>query len=365
MFRLITTVVFVYFTLFGCKEKTSDMLSDVLIPVITTEKVPTDTDDPAIWIHPTDPSQSLIIGTDKGGDTGKGGLYVFDMNGKIDAKRSVTDLKRPNNVDIAYGLDVNGVKTDIAVCTERNTNSIRVFSLPDMKSIDGGGIAVFEDDTLRAPMGVALYTDKNTNNIYAIVGRKTGPTEGYLYQYQLTADSSDVVIGSLKRKFGKFSGIKEIEAILVDNELGYVYCSDEGVGVRKYYAHPDSSNVELALFATTGIAEDHEGLSMYKANDGTGYILLSDQQANQFHIFPREGTKDNKHDHPLIKIIKTSTDESDGSDITNVAINDQFKNGMFVAMSTDGTFQLYRWEDIAGKELFLAPNGNKTGSEQK
>ncbi len=359
MFRIIVIITLVYFTLFGCKEKAVDSVSEVLIPLITTEKVPTDTDDPAIWIHPTDPSLSIIIGTDKGGNTGKGGLYVFDMNGKIDHKRSVTNLQRPNNVDIAYGLDINGVKTDIAVCTERNTNSIRVFSLPDMIAIDGGGIAVFDDDTLRAPMGIALYKDAKTNNIYAIVGRKTGPSEGYLYQYILGADATGVVRGSLQRKFGKFSGNKEIEAILVDNELGYVYCSDEGVGVRKYYAHPDSSQTELALFATEGIAEDHEGLSIYKANDGTGYILLSDQQANQFHIFPREGTNANKHNHPRIKIIKTSTDESDGSDITNVAINDQFKNGLFVAMSTDGTFQLYRWEDIAGKELFLAPNGIK------
>lgn len=359
MFRITVIITLVYLSLFGCKEKAVDSVSEVLIPLIITEKVPTDTDDPAIWIHPTDPSLSIIIGTDKGGDTGKGGLYVFDMNGKIDHKRSVTNLQRPNNVDIAYGLDINGVKTDIAVCTERNTNSIRVFSLPDMIAIDGGGIAVFDDDTLRAPMGIALYKDAKTNNIYAIVGRKTGPSEGYLYQYILGADATGIVKGSLQRKFGKFSGNKEIEAILVDNELGYVYCSDEGVGVRKYYAHPDSSQTELALFATEGIAEDHEGLSIYKANDGTGYILLSDQQANQFHIFPREGTNANKHNHPRIKIIKTSTDESDGSDVTNVAINDQFKNGLFVAMSTDGTFQLYRWEDIAGKELFLAPNGIK------
>jgi 3-phytase len=32
---------------------------------------------------------------------------------------------------------------------------------------------------------------------------------------------------------------------------------------------------------------------------------------------------------------------------------------LFVAMSTDKTFQIYRWEDLAGKELFLAPNGVK------
>jgi 3-phytase len=356
IFKRILWFVLVLISLFVCKSKVQT--TSILKPVIITEKVNADSDDPAIWIHPTDPSLSLIIGTDKGGDSGAGGLYVFDMNGKIDTTKTIP-LKRPNNVDIAYGLDMLGTKTDIAVCTERNTNSIRVVALPEMKLIDNGGIPVFEDDTLQAPMGIALYKDPTTQLIYAIVGRKTGPKEGYLYQYRLAAESNGIVKGTLVRKFGKYSGKKEIESIVVDNELGYVYCSDEGVGVRKYYAHPDSTNAELALFATSGVAEDHEGLSIYKANDGTGYILLSDQQANQFHIFPREGTKANKHDHPLIKVIKTSTDESDGSDITNVAINDPFKNGLFVAMSTDGTFQFYKWEDIAGKDLFWAPNGLK------
>lgn len=356
MFRIILYLLLFVITFFACK---SDLrLKDVLQPAITTEKVAHDTDDPAIWIHPTDPSLSLIIGTDKGGDTGKGGLYVFNLDGKIDTSKTVL-LQRPNNVDVAYGINIDGVKTDIAVCTERNTNSIRVFSLPDLKQIDNGGIAVFEDDTLRAPMGVALYTDLKTGKIYAVVGRKTGPQEGYLYQYLLKADSTGIVKGQLVRKFGKFSGKKEIESIVVDNELGFVYFSDEGVGVRKYYAHPDSSNTELAVFATSGIREDHEGLSIYKANDGKGYILLSDQQANQFHIFPREGTKANIHDHPLIKIIKTNTDESDGSEVSNVSFNNTFKHGLFVAMSTDGTFQFYRWEDIAGNDLLISASKNK------
>jgi 3-phytase len=61
----------------------------------------------------------------------------------------------------------------------------------------------------------------------------------------------------------------------------------------------------------------------------------------------------------LIKIIKTSTDESDGSDVSSVSFNNTFKNGLFVAMSTDGTFQLYRWEDIAGKDLLISGSNNK------
>jgi 3-phytase len=347
--------------IFGCKHQT-ELSYEILQPTITTEKVAFDSDDPAIWIHPTDPSMSLIIGTDKGEDDELGGLYVFNLNGKIDTSKTVR-LQRPNNVDIAYGLNINGKSIDIAVCTERNTNSIRVFSLPEMKSIDNGGIQVFEGDSLRSPMGISLYTEPITNSIYAIVGRKFGPSTHYLHQYLLYADSSGTVKGTLVRKFGNFSRKKEIEAIALDNELGYVYYSDEGIGIRKYYARPDSSDLELALFATEGITDDHEGISIYKANDGTGYILLSDQQADQFHVFPREGTKNEPHHHPLIKIVKTATDESDGNDVTNVALNESFKYGMFVAMSTDGTFQFYKWEDIAGEDLFLAPNGIKLSKD--
>jgi 3-phytase len=116
------------------------------------------------------------------------------------------------------------------------------------------------------------------------------------------------------------------------------------VGVRKYYAHPDSSSTELALFATQGFADNHEGISIYKSTDSTGYLLVSDQQANRFHVFPREG-KGEKHDHPVVGIVYTSTMESDGSDVTSVALPG-FPRGLFVAMSDDRTFQIYSWQDI-------------------
>ncbi|MBX2896853.1 MAG: phytase [Cyclobacteriaceae bacterium] len=342
------------FGLSSCGKKnqvTTFSLDTVRVsPVIVTESVVHDTDDPAIWINPADSTHVLIIGTDKGGELGDGGLYAFDLSGKI--INSVRPLRRPNNVDVAYALTLNGKPTDIAVCTERMAQSIRVFRLPDLEPVDNGGITVFdgEPDTLKDPMGVALYTSPFDNKIYAIVGRKSGPKDGtYLWQYLLTDDGTGNVKGMLVRKFGYYSGKKEIESIAVDNELGYVYHSDEGHGIHKSYAHPDSSNVELALFGTTGFTEDIEGISIYKFKDGTGYILVSDQQANQFRVFPREGLT-NPHIHPEVAVIKTSTSESDGSDVTSRSLPG-FPNGLFVAMSDDKTFQYYRWEDLAGKQL--------------
>lgn len=318
----------------------------IIKPVIVTQPVQYDTDDPAIWINPADPKASLVLGTDKEDD---GALYVFDLEGKIVQDKVVKNLKRPNNVDVEYGMMLQGKPTDIAVVTERFTHKLRIFSVPDMKPVDNGGIEVFVGETApeyRDLMGISIYKN-DTGQVYAIVGRKTGPQDGsYLWQYLLQDDGKGMIKATLVRKFGAFSGRKEIEAIAVDDKLGYVYYSDESFGVRKYYADPAKGNEELTVFGKTGFAQDHEGISIYATSDSTGYISISDQQTNQFHIFTREGTAGNPHDHRLVKSVHLSTMESDGSEVVSTPLNDKFKHGLFVAMSTDKSFQYYRWEDL-------------------
>lgn len=322
-------------------------------PAIVTEPVKYDTDDPAIWVNKADPAKSLVIGTDKDAD---GALYVFDLNGKIVADKVVRGLKRPNNVDLAYGLMLGGKPTDIAITTERMSHKLRIFSLPDMKPVDNGGIAVFAGETgyeYRDLMGIAIYTAKD-GKMYAIAGRKNGPkTGGYLWQYLLTDDGTGNVKATLVRKFGEYSGKKEIEAIMVDNDLGFIYYSDEQTGVRQYYADPAKGDKQLAIFGTSGFKADHEGISLYKATDTTGYILVSDQGANRFQVFSREGATANPFEHKLLKIANVAAQQSDGSDVVNMPLNATFKHGLFVAMSDDKTFHFYRWEDIAGKDLVV------------
>jgi 3-phytase len=358
-FRTALSVLLTAVLVINCGEKKPKIAENAIKPVVVTEPAKHDTDDPAIWIHPADPSKSLIIGTDKDQD---GALYVFDLDGNIIEEKTVRNIQRPNNVDVEYGFLLNGVPTDIAVTTERMSNKLRIFSLPDMKSIDNGGIDVFVGEVLRAPMGIALYKRPVDGVIFAIVSRKEGPTDGsYLHQYRLEDDGNGYVTGTKIREFGVWSGRKEIEAVAVDDELGYVYYSDEQVGIRKYYADPDVSgtNQELAIFGTAGFTADQEGISIYSVNDGTGYILVSDQQANAFRIFKREGEPGDPHNHPLIKVVNVSTMESDGSEVTNRALNENFPDGLFVAMSEGCTFQFYSWADIAGRDLVIAVNGER------
>ncbi|HKO78722.1 MAG TPA: phytase [Flavobacterium sp.] len=347
--KIIIAATLVSLVLASCGNKLAPIRKDAIKPITVTEVLPHDTDDPAIWIHPTDASKSIIIGTDKDTD---GGLYAFDLNGKIVAKSEV--LKRPNNVDIAYGLAINGKKIDVAVTTERESNTIRVFSLPDLKPIDNGGMPVFDGELERDPMGIALYTRASDHAIFAIVGRKTGPSGTYLWQYELTDSGNGMAGANVVRKFGQYSGMKEIEAIAVDNELGLVYYCDEQFGIRKYAANPaENNNQELAIFGIGDFKADNEGIAIYKTTATTGYILVSNQQANTFMVYPREGDNGNSNKYPLLAEIPTSTVECDGADVTSLNLGGEFKKGMFVAMSNGMTFHFYNWEDLQ-KRIDLA-----------
>jgi len=329
----------------ACGSHLAAIRPDAIIPTVITQATPHDTDDPSIWVNPADVTKSLIIGTDKDTD---GGLYVYNLEGKI-VNKSIT-LKRPNNVDIAYGLLVNGKKTDIAVTTERETNKIRIFSLPDMVAIDNGGIDVFTGDLERDPMGVALYTRPDDGAIFAIVGRKTGPTGSYLWQYELTGTSTGSVTANVVRKFGSFSGKKEIEAIAVDNELGYVYYCDENEGIKKYMANPAlANNTELAFFGQKDFKADHEGIAIYKTGATTGYILVSNQQANTFMVYAREGSAGNVNEHKLLAEVPTSTIECDGADAISLNMGGKFPKGFLVAMSNGMTFHLYDWNLVQAR----------------
>ena len=75
--------------------------------------------------------------------------------------------------------------------------------------------------------------------------------------------------------------------MVVDDELGYVYYSDERFGIRKWQADPDHADAarELAVFGTDGYAGDREGLAIYapertpSVNGGgpSGFLVSSDQ----------------------------------------------------------------------------------------
>lgn len=313
-----------------------------LAPRVVSEPVPHDADDPAVWIHPQDPAGSLVLGTDK---HSAGGLYAFDLAGRIVAR--VAPLARPNNVDVLRGVRLAGREVDVALVTEREAGRLRVFRLPDLAPLDGGGLPVMEGDPARAPMGVAGYRRARDGVTFVFVGGKGGPADGYVLQYRLEEAAPGVVQATRVRAFGAYSGRKEIEAIAVDAERGWVYYSDEGFGVRKYAADPEApeGNAELALLGATGFAGDHEGIALRAGDRREGAIIVSNQQAWTFRVFAPEGGPGQRHEHLLLGSVRLSTRETDGCEISRGPLPG-FPGGLFVAMSDDRTFHYYAWDDV-------------------
>jgi 3-phytase len=309
---------------------------------VITEQTRYDTDDPAIWIDRAAPERSIVFGTDKETD---GAIYAFDLEGKVIADKVIRGVRRPNNVDIEYGFELNGRSVDILAFSERESRALRLFSVPDMQPLDGGGFLVFEGEPAGEaswPMGLALYKEPATGAMYAIVGRKQGPTDGtYLWQYRLEADSTGAVSATRVRRFGRFSGEKEIEAIAVDDALGFVYYADEGVGIRKYYADPAKGDEELALFGTEGFRDDMEGIAVLATGPAQGFIIVSDQQGRAVRIFERTG------EHAFVKSVPIQARETDGLEVSGVDFGGLFPRGLLVAMSDDRTFHYYGLDQFA------------------
>lgn len=337
----------------GCaREKRVEVPAAQIRPAIATAPVTDDADDPAIWVNPRDAAASLVFGTNKV-KAPRGALVVFDLDGQI--RQTVDGLDRPNNVDVEYGFLAGGKAVDIVVVTERLRSRLRVYRVrEDGSGVDEiGAVPVFEGETgeRSQPMGIALYKRPRDGAVFAIVSRKSGPSGSYLWQYRLL-EAGGKIRGEKAREFGAFSGRAEIEAVAVDDELGYVYYADEDDSIRKYAADPEAPepNRELARFATTGFKGNREGIAIYAQPGGAGYVICTEQIAGNsaYHLFPRAGAPGNPHDHSrVLGVIRGGADATDGLDATAAALGPKFPAGVLIAMNSGGkNFLFYRWEDI-------------------
>ena len=324
-----------------------------------TASLSNDPDDPAIWVHPTDPSRSIIIGTMKVASPA-GAIVVFGLDGQI--RQVISGIDRPNNVDVEYGFRLGERAIDIAVATERLKRRLRVFRIDPVTAelADLGGIPILADQPGEsgAPMGIALYRRARDGAIFAIVAPKEGPRDGYLWQYRLADGGGGRIGATFVRRFGKFSATSvreenEIEAIAVDDDLGYVYYADEADGIHKWHADPDHPDAarELAHFGRGGFRGDREGIAIYAAPNRAGYIVCTDQLEgdSEYRVYAREGTPQNPHDHSReVAVIRGGADATDGLEISGRALGPALPNGIMVAMNSGPkNFLIFRWQDVA------------------
>jgi 3-phytase len=340
----------------GTHTSAAPVVTPALVaPTLLTDAVSDDPDDPAIWINHADRAKSLIFGTNKVAAP-NGAIVAFGLDGKV--RQTISGLDRPNNIDVQQGVRLGDRVVDVAVVTERLQHRLRVFTInPDGSGLTLlGMVPVLEGQAgIRAePMGISLYLRSSDGALFAIVAPKIGGGAEYLWQYRLVADRERGVRGTLVRRFGNFSergpepgDPGEIEAVVVDDALGYVYYADERYGIHKWHADPDSpgADQELAVFGLDGYQADREGLAVYATGPGTGFLVSTDQVAggSSFKFYPREGLAGSPHVHTVVQEVRTPVDETDGIEVTSVALPG-FPQGLMVAMNSgQRNFALFDW----------------------
>jgi len=301
-------------------------------------------DDPAIWVHPTDPAKSLVIGTNK-----KAGLVVFNLDGK---EVQFVQAGRVNNVDVRYGFDLNGRQVDIVAASNRSFNSISVYTVdPDslrIKDIAARTIRTGLDEVY----GFCLYQSSVNGKTYAFINSKDGDLE----QWELFASSESKIDA---RKVRAMKVGRQTEGCVADDELGYLYVGEETYGIWKYYADPERGNTRKLIADTTSpyMIPDIEGLAIYYAANGGGYLLASVQGDNAYAVFERGGKNSFLGCFRIVDgEYADATEETDGIDVINMALNENFPNGFFIAQDgynktngadTTQNFKMVPWERVA------------------
>ncbi len=308
-------------------------VSQVLASGLATPSPSGTADDPAIWVHPTNPSLSVVIGTNKNSN---GGLHVFSLSG---VNLQFVAGGKHNNVDLRYGFPLNGQEVDLVAACDRNNNQIDVYRIdPDTQRLTQVGTI----QTGVQVYGFTMYHSPTTGKFYAFVSSETR-----IEQWELVANGS-AVGGVLARAWPVAS---LVEGMVADDELGYLYLGEEDVGLYKYGAEPGdstSSRVTVDLVgSSTGLVADLEGLAIYYRPDGIGYLLASSQGNNRFNVYRREGNNAFLGTFQIANGLFGSAIDTDGIDVINMSLGPLYPQGLFVAQNNDLDFKFVRWDDIA------------------
>jgi 3-phytase len=300
-------------------------------------------DDPAIWVHPEDPSLSLVIGTDK-----QKGLNVYDLDGRL--LQALPD-GRMNNVDLRDGFAVDGRRMALVAASNRTDRTIALYLLdPGTRRLTRAGDPV--PTGFVEPYGLCMYASRD--GAYFVFVNDAGT--GQFRQWRIRAAGGGIVAERVRA----FRVGSQAEGCVADDETGALYVAEEDVALWKYRADPGGGSARRAIDrvgGASGLVADLEGVSIWHGKGGGGYILLSNQGANRYAVYRRDDANAYVGSFELVDDVRTGIDgtaDTDGLAVTRQPVGPRFPDGLLVVQ--DGSnlpagqnqnFKYVSWRDIA------------------
>lgn len=241
-------------------------------PAVQTEVVMSQgdaADDPAIWVHPQTPALSRVLGTNK-----QQGLEVYDLQGK---RVQHLPVGRLNNVDVRPGFELGGRTVDLAVATNRDHNSLSVFSIDRATGTlqEAGEIATPVTDIY----GLCLFKAPS-GEIYSFANDK----DGTFVQHRLYT-KGDKVEGELVRQFKVAT---QPEGCVADDRNQRLFIGEEDVAVWAVDARPDQPATLTSVIKVGGpVHDDIEGMGLYQT-EKDNYLVISSQGNDSYVVVDAE-----------------------------------------------------------------------------
>ncbi|WP_037309593.1 phytase [Amycolatopsis orientalis] len=325
-----------------------------------------DADDPAIWVHPENPSASVVLGTLK-----EGGLAAFDLKARQLQHLAVPAGGRFNNVDVVG---------DLAVVSDRGRDRVRVYRIDPAGAAAGSRVLrdvtdpaaapVFsasesEVDEQRTAYGLAAGRDPRTGTRWVAVTRRHETRVALLR----LVDKPDGTVGTapigtidLPASFrlpngrtwspcGEPDERPQLEGSVLDVGHRVLYTAQEDVGIWRIplgeegFGRPalidkvrsfgvpqrfDEATEECVAdgpdpgFGGKWLTADAEGLTL-----ADGKLLASSQGDSRFVVYDRAGTP--RRDFRIVAGRGTdSVEHSDGAAITTRSLGPLFPHGLLV-----------------------------------
>ncbi len=302
-------------------------------------------DDPALWVHPTDASKSIVYGSNK-----KGGIAAYNLDGKQVGYYRVGEI---NNIDVRYDFVLAGDTFDIVAGSNRSQQSVLVMKINadgTLSQIPGGNIPVTCSGEV---YGFCLYQNKK-HETFAFINTKLGELKQIILKEQQGALAGEEV--------RSIQLLSQPEGMVSDDSTQLLFVGVEEKGIWKFGAEPVVADTVGVLLDKTSadnnskIVYDIEGLALYKSTDSTGYLVASIQGNYSYAIYQFEAP------HTYIASFRIgegngmdAVEETDGIEISNVALPG-FPNGIMIAQ--DGynytkrgrkqaqNFKVVNWNEI-------------------
>jgi 3-phytase len=285
-------------------------------------------DDPAVWVHPTDPARSVILGTNK--DVG---VYVYGLDGSE---------KQQLRVGLSNNVDLRG---NLAVASNDGINALSWFRIDPQT----GTVSHVGDTKLERiePYGVCIGAPDGV--LQATVTFKDGSIDIWNVN---DGGAGPVTISGPKTI--KLSS--QLEGCVFDDEAKRLFVGEENVGLWAIDLTPGASPVQIdRINSGTGLIADVEGVSLYAAKDGTGYLVVSAQSKDRYVIYDRQPP----HAVKGVITVAPSADgkvdavsHTDGLDVSSAPLPN-FPNGILVVQDDanpvseiDQNFKIVDWRAV-------------------